>query len=238
MPQGVSRQQRERGHRLGGLRVRAPFLGSWKGAGSLGFRVALLCVEGPVASAMHASARRGPCRWPRVLGEPASGVTSARLAAGPLLLVSGSCCHPRPGHRVAQEQFSPRRSLPLPPCDPDFLQPGFQTREGYGGDRGPASGEAQGTATAAPDSPSPSLDLGPSGCPHTPVLPGSDPKAGRWEHRPTCSGSHLQPAQRQLPPDRAWGALISRTDPGGEGQLALTVQVRPRKPVNFFLRSF
>lgn len=47
-----------------------------------------------------------------LLGEPVSSVTSARLAAGPLLLVSGSCCHPRPGHRVAQEQFSPRRSQP------------------------------------------------------------------------------------------------------------------------------
>lgn len=116
-------------------------LGSWKPGfqgglavrgGACGKCTARLCQEGslPLASGF--------------------GGTSVRRHQCP-----AGCWASRPGHRVAQEQFSPRMSLPLPPCDPDFLQPGFQTREGYGGDRGPASGEAQGTATAAPDSPSP-----------------------------------------------------------------------------------
>lgn len=189
-----------------------------------------------MASALHASARRGPCRWPRVLGEPASGVTSARPAAGPLLLVSGSCCHPRPGHRVAQEQFSPRRSQPClsHPVTLTFYSLGSRPGKGTEGTEGLLQGRRRVRPQLLQTRLPPSLDLGPSGCPHTPVLPGSDPKAGCWEHRPTCSGSRLHPAQRQLPPDRAWGSLSSRTDPGGEGQLALTVQVRPRKPVNFF----
>lgn len=124
-------------------------------------------------AAPHASARRGPCRGPRAFGGTSTGVTSAHPAAGPLPLVSGSCCHPRPGHGVAREQFSLRRSQPClsRPATLTFSSLGSRPGEGTEGTGGLPQGRR---SCSRPSFPRPRTP----GCARTSALPALTPRLG------------------------------------------------------------
>lgn len=184
----------------------------------------MLYVEGPVASAPHASARRGPCRWPR-----ASGGTSVRRHPCPsscwaslFLAVAAICPQDTGWPRSSAHRGGP--VLPLLPVTPTFHSLGSRPGEGKGVQRTCFRGGAGHSHSCSRPS-----------CPRT-----LDPRSVLTH---LCSqaltprlgtGRHEQP---QLPPDWAWGALVSRTDPGGEGHLVLSLSTLDLGYLSDCLRS-